>query len=180
MIVTDKWIFVHVPKNGGQSVERALGIYPKMENMHRPLFLVDKGDRQAFGFVRNPWDRMVSLFAFNQSWDVGHGDFKAWLTKGRYFGDHDENWPGHPPHQRRSQMWWLDGCDFIGRFENIDDDFLWACHAFGMVTGSLPHINDSNHDHYSIYYDDESRAFVAEHFAPEIERFGYKFEEHHD
>ena len=145
MIVTDSWIFVHNPKAGGASVEQALGEPLKSGHLHSPLSIMPKGDKSAFGFVRNPWDRMVSLYSYLSQkmmrpqemayqCRVADKGFKWWLLEDEYFIERVA--PGLLPLQRRSQMWWLDGCDFIGRFENIDDDFLWACHAFGPVTGS--------------------------------------------
>jgi len=39
----------------------------------------------------------------------------------------------------------------------------------------LQHRNRSAHAEYRDYYDAASAAFVAHHFAPEIQRFGYQF-----
>ena len=186
MIVTDSWIFVHNPKAGGASVEKALGEPLKSGHLHSPLSAIQKGGRAAFGFVRNPWDRMLSLYAYQCQKPqppkspayqqlIRDNGFKWWLMEDEYF---IEGWtPGLEPIQRRSQMWWLEGCDFIGRFENLRLSFSWICGLYGIKERPLPHINASSHAHYSTYYDDESRAFVAEHFAPEIELIGYQFEE---
>jgi hypothetical protein len=144
--------------------------------MHRPLFLIDKGDRSAFGFVRNPWDRQVSLWAFLHQRKVTDLDFKTWLMETEHWANYDKYWPGYPCHQRRSQMWWLEGCDSIGRFENLENDFTNICFMHGIPIGPVPHINRSEHGPYDGYYDDETRAFVAHHFKLEIERFGYEFE----
>lgn len=188
MIIADEWIFVHVPKVAGSSIIRALGGSVSDENMHRPLFMTPINDRPAFGFVRNPWDRMVSLYSrliekthfVDLSGQRITRSFKDWLTEDEYYANHDDNWPGQPPHQRRSQMWWLEGCDFVGRFETLDADFDHVCRAYGINTGGLPHVNRSSHGHYSTYYDDRARDFVAHYFKPEIDLFGYKFEEPND
>jgi len=37
--------------------------------------------------------------------------------------------------------------------------------------------NPSSHDHFSLYYDDETRALVARYMAADIARFGYSFDE---
>jgi len=52
-----------------------------------------------------------------------------------------------------------------------------VCTAIGISPTTLPQYNRSNREHYSKYYDDELREFVRTRFAPEIERFGYTFEQ---
>jgi len=64
--------------------------------------------------------------------------------------------------------------DFIGRYERLHQDFQTVCDRIG-IEGSLPHVNGSRHEHYTEYYDDKSRAFVAERCLRDIERFGYRF-----
>ena len=36
--------------------------------------------------------------------------------------------------------------------------------------------NKSNHEHYSYYYDDESREYIGKLFEKDIKRFNYKFD----
>ena len=64
--------------------------------------------------------------------------------------------------------------DFVGRFERLAEDFAHVCRTIG-VEAELPHVNPSRHADYRTYYSDHSRALVAEHFAEDIERFGYRF-----
>ena len=40
----------------------------------------------------------------------------------------------------------------------------------------LPHLNQSVHRDYRSYYNERTRALVAENFQPDIERFGYSFD----
>jgi hypothetical protein len=67
--------------------------------------------------------------------------------------------------------------DYIIRFENLADDFRAVCARVGISDAPLPQYNRSDREHYSKYYDTELRELIGKRFAPEIERFGYAFEE---
>lgn len=173
MITNSRFIFVHNPKTGGTSITEALG-GQITEDANLPLFRVSRNGRFAFGFVRNPWSRMVSMYHWAVENHFVHRSFKAWLTK----MDHRMTTDRITvlPLQRRSQMWWLHGCDFIGRFETLQADFNHAVETVGLGSRSLPHINQSDHGDWRGHYDRDTTAFVQKHFVQDIDRFGYRFD----
>ena len=189
MIDVKNYIFVHVPKTGGQSIKHALGGKTKEWPTHIPLSAIQKYNRYAFGFVRNPWDRMVSLYHFLCQKAMKHDDnfnqlevraagFKYWLMKHNFFMKEDYRWSkgNLSPMQRRTQLFWLEGCDFIGCFENLGFDLQFACKRIGIKSpNKLSVANTTKHKYYREYYDNETIGHVAEHFAPEIEMMGYSF-----
>lgn len=153
-------------------------------------------DYWSCGFVRNPWSRMVSW------WAMGGEVFeRAERGKPRavaHLADHPKRWApfGEYRHDfrrfvlegtrevarfRKPQIAWLTKpggglVDFIGRIENFDADVNVVRDHLGLdPVEELPRRNRSSHAHYSEYYDDETRARVAEVFAPDIEAFGYTF-----
>lgn len=203
MIYNNKYIFVHVPKTAGLSVSASLGGKDKKIPTHTPLRCVEKGDRFAFGFIRNPWARMVSLHRFlcqktfrnTDNFDqeaVREMGFKTWLMDDAFIMTEDYQTEGEPwvmrthwrtsndgslaPMQRRPQMWWLDGCDYIGKVEDLPLSYSLALHRAGIKAQELPHINQTKGKPWRNEYDEDTKKFVEEHFADDIEFGGYTFE----
>lgn len=136
-----------------------------------------------FAFVRNPWDLQVS------SWHhlkrerphlVEHlPDFKSFirwkLDPGRPYQYHIDTSIEHQVDYLKD----LDGTilvDFIGKYENLLEDYEEACRLIGIKPPPLPHKRRAkDRTDYHEYYDDETARVVAEFFEPDIETFGYTF-----
>ena len=65
--------------------------------------------------------------------------------------------------------------DFIGKFENLQEDFNTLCDKIGIPERQLPHQNKSEHGYYSEYYNNETREIVEEKYAKDIDYFKYSF-----
>ncbi len=70
MITTDKFVFVHMHKTGGQSLGKIIeSCIPgsKAIGYHYPYRMLpgEYADLPVLGFVRNPWDWYISWYAFN-------------------------------------------------------------------------------------------------------------------
>ena len=63
----------------------------------------------------------------------------------------------------------------IGRYECIEEDFKRICDRIG-IAGELPHLNASEHDHYSTYFKGQERKAVRQAHRWDIQRFGYTFD----
>ncbi|MEL6614569.1 MAG: sulfotransferase family 2 domain-containing protein [Bacteroidota bacterium] len=178
--------FVHINKTGGTSVVRALGI--RFQHLTAMELREKLGDdrwesRYTFSFVRNPWDRVVSLYHFRvKTNQTGLGDqhlsFSDWARV--CFRDRD------PQYLNKPKMFapatdWLAGpsgeidVDFVGRFERLSDDFAVAAEAIGKSDVELPHLKSSSRGDYREYYDADAIQVVGDAFASDVEAFGYDF-----
>jgi len=106
------------------------------------------------------------------------GDFKTFVRtvhSGRFVNPigklNTDDWS-----QANSQMDWLRwGVDFVGRFERLEDDWWRLCEVTGLPHKPLEVTRKTNHEYYTVYYDDELRDLVAEIYEEDIDTFGYRF-----
>ena len=188
----DKFIFVHIPKTGGTSIESLfiknadIKDVPEKHSMARDIDSELLEKYYTFTFVRNPWDRMVSYYKFRikRSFDMySHGEsFKEWISficsnnaqqiKAYQFNLAIKDQYEYIVNKTNEII-----IDFVGKFENFQQDFDIACDRIGIPRQELPHINKTDHLHYTEYYDDETRSIVAEKYSKDIKYFGYKFGE---
>lgn len=198
-----KFIFIHIPKTGGTSIERALEPTISLEDPDCHAGHVEGNtliegkhwrtiDYQSkfpelfdsyfkFMFIRNPWDRMVSRYEWRRflaplkfegerAEKISNQDFKDFLQK--QGAEMFEKWCYVDLMQDSNGH---QAIDFVGRFENLQNDFDKICDMIGISCCQLPLRNTTDHNHYTEYYDNETRRLVSEKFARDIDHFGYKF-----
>ena len=202
----NKFLFIHVPKTAGTSIRRLLqshyedgitnGSFNKSDwNYHHVTaskFKIHFGEEKwneiyKFAFVRNPWDWLVSYYHYAiQSEDIAKSPDKQtnkWLHNMRQVKDFDEfvyrdNLLPFPQY-----LWVTDIndpneiiVDYVGRVENISQDFNSIKLLANLHLPDLPVINKSKHDHYSTYYTKAMVKRVEDRYGQDISMFDYKFE----
>lgn len=228
-------VFVHVPKAAGQSIERVFLDYHGLTwETRAPLLLRRRNDPSEgpprlahlsareyveyghlterdwadffkFSFVRNPWMRAVSMYKY-------YGDHRRipfpMFVRDRLAGTYwrDEHWFVRPQADFVCDEHDRVIVDFIGRVENIDEDFAEVARRVGLSTSIVPHHNTTDaspwslkhckgilrmpgyllgglrqrryqNSSYASYYDTESVALVRALYERDVELFGYRFED---
>ena len=194
-----KYIFIHIPKCAGTSIENTLSgaAYVKWDernkiwvqhataNQIKRLYCQNYEDYFSFTFVRNPWGRAISDYFWIKKNLKIEDSFKNYLLLENKFNTPRFSYPhlhktGRGDHVLPQSDFILDSnreqmVNYIGRFENIQQDFDTICDKIGIPRQELPHNNKTNHKRYVEYYDEETRQIVAEKYAKDIEYFGYEF-----
>lgn len=207
-----RFIFVHVQKTAGTSMERLLlQRFPDTvqwlgRHVHASAGVEALGadlwrDYFSFGFVRNPWERLVSWYAmidgqrrrlpWHKRWRRAPFDLGIWnqvARKARRFEDfvarcteicHDQGYPMSFAFNQLDYLADRDGrllVDFVGRYENLQKDSARIFARLGLDGATLPHENRWPHRPYSACYDAATRQLLAERFRRDIAVFGYRFE----
>ncbi len=133
-----------------------------------------------FCFVRNPWDRLVSLF-FYRGLNEKYESFRQFcMTFKDQVIEPIGLYNSKLNSQYNDQISWIIGkngrllVDFIGRYERLEEDFEKICSILG-IRGKLPHKNVTKHLNYKEYYDSLTIEIVKEKYRRDIEFLGYDF-----
>lgn len=178
-----KCIFIEVPKTGSTSIRSIVGNPLKPhQNIWQIFNSIDTEKFSSyfkFGFVRNPWDRAVSLYERKEGLrlksKISFEQFVEWMRFASCTCIH--------PVPHRYQLDWFVSphgdviVDFIGKFENLASDWAKVAARLGIADADLPQLNvnpDRSRD-YASYYSEKTKRIVAERFAVDVEYFGYKF-----
>ena len=65
--------------------------------------------------------------------------------------------------------------DFIGKFENLNQDFDKICDRIGRVS-TLEHLHRSKRKSYRDYYNDETADIIRTFYQKDINFFDYTFQ----
>lgn len=182
--INDKWIYTAPPKTASSSIRVALkeSLYvPNIKELHKkiplpnhqPLSTFNKniegfGEWFTFGSVRNPYDRIVSLWL-----ERGDGIFFDVFVKSI---SNTSDYCLHCPKELKLQQDWFIDETMIIKFENLNKDFQKVCDKLGIKCG-LPHIRKSeNRKHFSQYYNEETQKHIYNTFKEDFIKYNYSYD----
>ena len=195
---THKFIFIHIPKNGGTSIRNSFDINGYDKRVVRKPYPHDTSTEireycgeevwntfYKFAVVRNPYDRLVSFYHFHKS-----NQYTEPYGRERAFKYNFKDWVINIAKQEKRTEYAVQrsGGRIVGntqfsylsmqpnkiiRFENLQEDFNEVCSDIGIEPYELPHYNKSEHEPFESYYDDELKEIVYGMFIVDFKRFRY-------
>jgi len=193
----EKIIFVHVPKAAGKFMLANL----KKENRSvRNLFhcgIMEYREYKtipSFAFIRNPWDRLISLFYFFEGGglypeDPDPNDLRIFQT---YIKAHNGDFgqfvrceiaQGGIISERlfcpQTELLCDENnniaVDLIGKFEYFQEHRKTIYEKLNLPLATSSKINVSKHKNYVEYYDSETKEIVKDAYLSDVEMFGYEY-----
>ena len=193
-----RFVWFKIPKVATTSIETAFRNNDRIYGIRRikqsPEVIADKyPDYFKFAFVRNPWSRVVSCYVNKICYPQKRSALMYFSRyKSLYYRmpfeefiyflcseeGKDEN---ADPHWISQHLFLYDGSDcmvdFVGRFENLEQDLRSVCNGIGIDDLELPHITppkQTNKQHYRDYYNERTYDLVLQRYRKDVELFDYR------
>lgn len=204
-----KYLFVHINKSCGGIITTNLEknglteIRDKHRSLKDMLYIAENDIKLSrknlfmFTIVRNPWERMVSLYFFYHKNNYNAPEFFSGDDK---IDNNFNNWIDYiysPSYDKRknhscvnifkycfsNQLNWVKDSNNniieninIYKIEEINlNDFFEKKLNLQNFDGTTK-VHSTKHKHYSYYYNEKSKNLVSKHYQEDIEYFGYKYE----
>jgi len=202
--IEKKFLFIHVPKTGGNSLQNILREYsedqivcgaPHQDGIERfglrnDRYNIEKHSTLThyknvlsaevydslfkLAVIRNPWERIISHY-FSPHRSVNVWDRAAFIALVE----------STPPMRHyicdNSQLvaprQLAADIQYLIKFEDFENEFHHVCEMIGVPCKPLPVRNRSIHSHYSQYYDEALIDLVGVRFSEEIQLMQYHFGE---
>lgn len=163
--------------SAGLNMNKFCSTHPHPELAQVKLFLGEEvwNSYFKFAFVRNPFDIAVSRYHWDLKGKMGVQEtsvegFQDWVKSGKLFNK-------DRAHLYTSTNGYVD-LDFIGYYENLEEDLDYICNAIGLDTLSLPKLKSGYRDNssYSNFYNEDTKQRVMQFYAEDFRLFRYNFE----
>ena len=181
----DNFLFIHINKTGGSSIEKALNLPLEHKTAEEKILQIgqDQWDQKyTFTVVRNPWDRVVSHYHYRFQRDVSGIQtdgisFNDWVRL--TYRDQDPIYYNKPKMFQPQLKWVADDSgqilvDFICRFESLESDFQQVCKSINQRK-TLPHLKSSQRRNYHEYFNLETIMIIEKWFQIDIDMFKYTY-----
>jgi len=164
------------------------GVHAKARDYKKVIGEQTYEDTFSFAFVRNPYDFMVSCYFWglqiapnSSKREVREQAEKICLLDG-FSGFINSDYGNKMINDQYGSMadWIVDDKNqiivkFVGRFENLENDWQHIGRIINLKDARLFHHNKSNHSSYRDYYNPQTKKLIENRFEWIIEQFEYKF-----
>ena len=178
-------MLIHIPKTAGTSIKKALGLRTDIVDYRIPKDMVNNllwEKYFVFCFVRNPFERLVSLYKYHTSdvycWQNGVLYLENPNLQNMEFEDYFYTYRHSP--ELQAQINYIHHkyspypIDYIGRFEDLIEDFNVLIRSIN-VKAKLPTLAPNLHQAYRHYYTLRFKQEVANFYGEDLEYFKYTF-----
>ena len=207
-LLNDKFLFVHINKSGGgvitnnmkkNGVAKIIGFHrslEKMLNIAKEKHKLDINNLFTFTMVRNPFERMLSMYLFYHKNNFNSpeffsgnneidNDFNKWIDF-IYSDKFDKNRIHSDVNILKycfsNQLNWLKDkhgnlmkIDKILRFEKDEYEDLFGNIMKLKNYDTKTKVHPTKHKHYSQYYNKKSIELVTKHYQEDLDYFNYTF-----
>tara|TARA_B100000131_G_C17994675_1_gene564007 strand:- start:136 stop:789 length:654 start_codon:yes stop_codon:yes gene_type:complete len=188
--IEKKVLYFHLPKTGGSSIAELL----RSNNMDDRVLTNKRGINEEkvvyfkkvlsdweqyykFTFIRDKFDLLISLYNYDRQLN-GEYSLPKDVTFEQFIKEHVG--VRDPLYTTRIDQYYLthvnNHCmfDFIGRFENYNEDLNIVCEKLGIENTQI-RANVGNYDRSrkDEYYTEELKQIVRDKFPDEIKTFGW-------
>ncbi|QEC69080.1 sulfotransferase family protein [Panacibacter ginsenosidivorans] len=191
-----KCIFIHIPKTAGLSVSKSLfgnyaGGHLSYDSYVKKFGKATVDNYFKFTFVRNPWERLASAYFFLKKGGMNSADAafaKKYLSSVNNFESFVNDWLSEDNldlyYHIIPQYKYITSnnaerimVDFVGKYENLQDDFRRICNSIFHTEKLLLDINstEASKIKYKTLYTEDMKKKVAVLYAMDIQMFGYAF-----
>lgn len=217
-LLNKKYLFVHINKSGGGVITNnmAKNGHISINNYHRSLekmlkltkraYNLDANDLYIFTMVRNPYERLLSLYLFYNKNNYNSNEYynsNEFFSGDPVIDDNFNNWVEYIYSDKFdktrvhsdvniykycfcSQLNWLKDSngnmmkvDKILRHENSKNEYEELFKDIMKLENYdfETKVHPTKHAHYSEYYNEKSIELVTKHCQDDLDCFGYIFED---
>ncbi len=175
-------IYIHVPKAAGTSICDAIFDEDPWHFSAEELRFINRkkfGLYKKVAFVRNPLDRIVSTFQYSKTHiEKNPNTSISFLKDAKNLDDFVERFLDADLVKNHYFFWTQDlylgdDVDFIGKFENIQSDFLAFKQAYG-IEKDIQHKNKSKKTKEKVDLKKSNLEKIISLYAKDFERFDYE------